>query len=369
MHPEVRQDGPGACPKCGMALEPLTAARRGRGGRPRAAGHDAAVLGRRGAGRRRCWCSRWRHMVGAALAGRPRHASGSSWRWPRRSCCWCGWPLLVRGWRSLVTVKLNMFTLIAHRRRRRRGSTAWWPRWRPASSRPRSAARAARWPSTSRRPASSPRWCCSARCWRSGRAGGPGRPSRPCSAWRPRPPASSASDGTEEDVPLEEVQIGDRLRVRPGEKVPVDGEVVEGRSQRRRVDDHRRADAGREGRPATRSSAPRSTPPAASSWRPSRSAATRCWRRSSRWSARRSAAGRPIQRVADVGGRLLRAGGGAGGGRHVRRLGARRPGAGHGLRHRQRGGGADHRLPVRAGAGHADVDHGRRRARARSRAC
>src|SRR5690606_20122328 len=37
-------------------------------------------------------------------------------------------------------------------------------------------------------------------------------------------------DGGEEDVPLEQVQVGDRLRVRPGEKVPVDGEVLEGRS-------------------------------------------------------------------------------------------------------------------------------------------
>ena len=38
------------------------------------------------------------------------------------------------------------------------------------------------------------------------------------------------SDGSEEDVPLEQLQIGDRLRVRPGEKVPVDGKVLEGHS-------------------------------------------------------------------------------------------------------------------------------------------
>ena len=46
-------------------------------------------------------------------------------------------------------------------------------------------------------------------------------------------------DGSEEDVPLDQVQPGDRLRVRPGEKVPVDGVVLEGTQCRRRIDGHR----------------------------------------------------------------------------------------------------------------------------------
>ena len=54
-------------------------------------------------------------------------------------------------------------------------------------------------------------------------------------------------DGTEEDVPLDEVQVGDRLRVRPGEKIPVDGVVLEGHSAVDEVDAHRRADPGGEG--------------------------------------------------------------------------------------------------------------------------
>jgi len=50
-----------------------------------------------------------------------------------------------------------------------------------------------------------------------------------------------SADGREADVPLEDVRPGDRLRVRPGEKVPVDGNRPRGDEQRRRVDDHGRA--------------------------------------------------------------------------------------------------------------------------------
>ena len=71
-----------------------------------------------------------------------------------------------------------------------------------------------------------------------------------------------AADGTEEEVPLDAVQVGDRLRVRPGEKVPVDGVVDRGPVRGRRVDGHRRVDAGHQDRRATRSSAAPSTAPA-----------------------------------------------------------------------------------------------------------
>ena len=59
-------------------------------------------------------------------------------------------------------------------------------------------------------------------------------------------------DGADEDVALDQVAVGDRLRVRPGESVPVDGEILEGPQRHRRVDGDRRVDAGRPRAPATR---------------------------------------------------------------------------------------------------------------------
>ena len=68
-------------------------------------------------------------------------------------------------------------------------------------------------------------------------------------------------DGTEEEVTLDQVQVGDRLRVRPGEKVPVDGDRRGRPLLARRVPGDRRVDAGHQDRPATPSSAAPSTRP------------------------------------------------------------------------------------------------------------
>ena len=101
-----------------------------------------------------------------------------------------------------------------------------------------------------------------------------------------------AADGSEEDVPLAHVHVGDLLRVRPGEKVPVDGVVVEGSSARRRIDAHRRAAAGDQarGRQADRRHAQHQR--RAGDALRARRARPPCWRRSCRWWRRRSARAR-----------------------------------------------------------------------------
>ena len=96
-----------------------------------------------------------------------------------------------------------------------------------------------------------------------------------------------------------EVQVGDRLRVRPGEKIPVDGVVLEGASA---VDESM---VTGEPMPVEKAPGARVTGGTLNGtgglvMRAERVGATRCWRRSSAWWARRSAAARPIQRLADV---------------------------------------------------------------------
>ncbi len=116
MHPEVQQDHPGNCPKCGMALEPkrVTAGAEG--------GENAELRDMT----RRFW-------IGAALAlpvfvlamahlipalARQSWADSHASRWIQFALaapvvCWAGWPFFKRGWRSVMTRHLNMFTLIA----------------------------------------------------------------------------------------------------------------------------------------------------------------------------------------------------------------------------------------------------------------
>ena len=233
MHPEVVRDGPGSCPECGMALEPRTVV-------PDAANPELDDMTRR---------FRWAALVGfpvfalamgeMLLGERVAAALGrTASNWLQLACAtpvvwWAGWPFFARAWASVVNRSPNMFTLIAL------GVGAAYaysaaatvaPGLFPdgfrmaggvepyfdtavvivalvllgqvlelrARGRTGAALRALLGlaPATARRV-----------------AGGPGE-----------------AEGREEDVPLAAVAAGDLLRVRPGERVPVDGVVVDGAS-------------------------------------------------------------------------------------------------------------------------------------------
>ena len=206
------------------------------------------------------------------------------------------------------------------------------------------------------------RWCCSARCWRSARASAPAARSRRCSASRRRPRAACATTAPTRRCRSSRSQVGDRLRVRPGEKIPVDGEVLEGRST---VDESMLTG---EPMPVEKTPGDQVT---GGTLNQSGSFVMRAERVGSETmlaqivqmvaEAQRSRA--PIQRLADVVAGWFVPAVVAVAIARLRRLGDLRPAAGDGLRPGRRGLGADHRLPLRARPGDADVDHGRHRAR------
>ena len=228
MHPEVEQIGPGACPKCGMDLEPTTLL-------PGDAGDDAEV---RGMGRR-FWIAAactlpvflvaMLPMVGVPLdAWLGREAS----RWLQLLLAtpvvfWMGWPVFERGLRSLVTGHFNMFTLIAI------GTAAAYFSSLVVVLFPTAV------PHAFRHDGAPPLFFEAAAViitfvllgqWLELRARHrTGEAIRGLVSLAP-PLARVVGDGVEREVPLDEVRVGDVLRVRPGEKVPVDGRVVEGAS-------------------------------------------------------------------------------------------------------------------------------------------
>ena len=227
MHPEIVRDEPGSCPICGMALEPKTIA---------AAEQENPEL------REMTWrfwtsvglgiplvafamlrMSHWLHMVSPHLGNWIEFALATP------IVLWCGWPFFQRGWASVKFRSPNMFTLIAM------GVGVAYIFSAVATIAPQI------FPPSMRKMHGQPEVYFEAAAAiialvllgqvLEGRAR-----SRTGSAIRalldlsPKMARIMRENGSEYDVPLDQVKVGDRLRVRPGEKIPVDGTVVDGLS-------------------------------------------------------------------------------------------------------------------------------------------
>jgi Cu+-exporting ATPase len=220
MHPEIIRNKPGLCPICGMALEPRAAT--GEEVNPELTGMT-----------RRLW-------IGGILTVPllvlmiPMHVATAWLRWIQFALAtpvvlWGGWPFFERAWLSLRNRSLNMFTLIGLGT----GSAYLYsvfallfPQAIPASFRSRGGDVAVYF-----EPAAviitlvllGQVLELRARSRTSGAI-------RALLQLAPRTARVIRADGSEQDVPVGDIAAGDKIRVRPGEKVPVDGEVLEGRS-------------------------------------------------------------------------------------------------------------------------------------------
>jgi Cu+-exporting ATPase len=231
MHPEIEQTGPGDCPICGMALEPKGVPTGDEGPNPELVDFT-----------RRFWVgtaftvpllvltmgpylgvTAVREIFGERLALWIELVLGTP------VILWSGWPFFVRGWKSFMTMNLNMFSLIGM------GVAAAYAFSVVAVAAP------GIFPAGFRDAEGNVGVYFEAgavivvlvllgqilELRARERTGAAIRALLDLAAKTAR---IIRADGREEEIPLEDVQVGDRLRVRPGDKVPVDGEVVEGRS-------------------------------------------------------------------------------------------------------------------------------------------
>jgi len=227
MHPEIRKVGPGSCPICGMALEPLVATR------------DAVPNPELADMSRRFWIAVALAIPLSALGmlagilGLDRLVLPQLSVWIQFVLAtpvvlWAGWPFFVRGWASLVSRSLNMFTLIAL------GTGVAWsysvvatfaPFAFPPALRSADGAVAVYYEAAAAITVLALLGQVLELRARENTSGA----IRSLLNLAPKT-ARLVKDGSEEDVPLETIVAGDHVRVRPGENVAVDGEVVEGLS-------------------------------------------------------------------------------------------------------------------------------------------
>lgn len=228
MHPEIRQEGPGSCPICGMALEPEIAT-ADTGPNPELVDFT-----------RRFWIGLVLTLpvlaleMGGHLTNLHMLLGKTTSNWIQFVLAtpvvlWAGWPFFVRGWQSLVTRNLNMFTLIAM------GVGVAWvysmvavllPGVFPPAFRDAEGAVAVYFEAAAvitvlvlvgqvlelrAREATS-------------------GAIKALLDLAPKTARRVNEDGSDEEVALDTIVVGDKLRVRPGDKVPVDGTVLEGRS-------------------------------------------------------------------------------------------------------------------------------------------
>jgi P-type Cu+ transporter len=228
MHPQIRQVGPGSCPICGMALEPEVASL------------DAPPNPELADMTRRFWIGLILALPAVVLEMGGHLVGGhglidqtlSNWIqlvFATPVVLWAGWPFFVRGWQSLVTRNLNMFTLIAM------GTGVAYlysligtiaPDIFPSTFRGHGGAVAVYFEAAAvitvlvllgqvlelrAREATS-------------------GAIKALLQLAPKTARRLSEDGADHEVPIDSLAVGDKLRVRPGEKVPVDGVILEGRS-------------------------------------------------------------------------------------------------------------------------------------------
>ena len=227
MHPEIRQEGPGNCPICGMALEPET------------------ITGEEGENpeltdfRRRFWIGliltlpvlvleMGAHVFGLHLA-EPHMSNWIQLIFGTPVVLWAGWPFFERAWMSFKSRNLNMFTLIAI------GTGVAWLYSIVATLAP------GLFPDTFKGPEGAVAVYFEAaavivvlvllgQLLELKAREQTGGAIRALLDLAPKTARRINENGEDEDVPLDQIQVGDRLRVRPGEKIPLDGIVVEGSS-------------------------------------------------------------------------------------------------------------------------------------------